>query len=151
MRLLLKGFFKWIYILDLLTLNNEIYSYYWYPMNFKRNPHALKWHCFTKKIMKKKKTKSSRYHSCSNVWNSEDSNAFLLKILDFLLNFFYRCVNLEKIFKNEIYLFSFGQNMKKIIMIKIGYFCMQQKMMWGNVINLSHILCQQVQLWKLYN
>jgi len=54
--------------------------------------------------------KSSRYHFCSNVWNSEDSNALSIKLLDFLLNSFYRCVDLGKKFKNEIYLFSFGQN-----------------------------------------
>jgi hypothetical protein len=47
----------------------------------------------------------------------------------FLLNFFYKCVDFFKKFKNEIYLFSFGQNMKKKIMVKVGYFCMQQKMM----------------------
>jgi len=46
-----------------------------------------------------------------------------------LLNFFYRCVDLVKIFKNEICFFSFGQIMKKIIMVKVGYFCMQQRMM----------------------
>jgi hypothetical protein len=49
--------------------------------------------------------------------------------LIFLLNFFYRCVDLGKIFKNEIYLFSFEQNMKKIIMVKVGYFYMRQRMM----------------------
>jgi hypothetical protein len=47
----------------------------------------------------------------------------------FLLNFFYRCVYIGKIFLNEIYLFSFGQSMKKIKMVKVGYFCMQQRMM----------------------
>jgi len=40
--------------------------------------------------------------------------------LIFFLNFFYRCVDLGKIFKNEIYLFSFGQSMKNIIMVKVG-------------------------------
>jgi hypothetical protein len=34
--------------------------------------------------------------------------------LIFLLNFIYVCVDLGKIFKNEIYLFSFGQNVEKI-------------------------------------
>jgi hypothetical protein len=64
--------------------------------------------------------------------------------------FFDRCVNLGKIFKNEIYLFSFGQSMKKIIIVKIGYFCMGQRMMWNSVVNLSYIFCQQVDLCKLY-
>jgi hypothetical protein len=41
-----------------------------------------------------------------------------------LLNFFYKCVDLGKIFKNEIYFFSFGQSMKKIIMVEVGYFYM---------------------------
>jgi ABC-type uncharacterized transport system ATPase subunit len=44
------------------------------------------------------------------------------------LNFLYRCVDLGKILKNEIYLFSFGQSMKKK-MVKIGDFCMGQRMM----------------------
>jgi hypothetical protein len=55
----------------------------------------------------------------------EDSNSFSTKLLDFLLNLFYRCVDLEKIFKNDIYFFSFGQNMEKIIIVKIGYFYMR--------------------------
>ncbi len=93
---------------------------------------------------------SSKCHYCSNVWNN-DSNAFSIKLLDFLLNvFFYGCVDVAKIFKDEIYLFSFGQSVKNIIMFKIRYFCMRQKMMWNNVVNVSHSLCQQVQLWKLY-
>jgi hypothetical protein len=37
---------------------------------------------------------------------------FQSNYLIFLLNFFYRCINIGKIFKNEIYLFSFGQSMK---------------------------------------
>jgi hypothetical protein len=86
---------------------------------------------FTNNIMKIKKKKSSRYHCCPNIWNSEDSNPILLI---FWLICFYRCVDLGKILKNDIYLFSFGQ-----------------RMMWDNVVNLSHILCQQIQLWKLYN
>jgi hypothetical protein len=101
--------------------------------------------------MKKREKKSSKYHCCSNVWNSEDSNAFSVKLLDILVFNFHRCVDLGKIFKNEIYLFSFGQNMKNIIMVKVGYFCMGQRMMWNNVVNLSHILCQQVEFCKLYN
>jgi hypothetical protein len=48
---------------------------------------------------------------------------FSIKLLDFLLIFFYRCVNLGKIFWNEIYLFSVGQSMEKIIMVKVRYFC----------------------------
>jgi len=47
--------------------------------------------------------------------------------LIYLIYFFNRCVDFGKIFKNEIYFFSFGQ-----------------RMMWNNVVNLSHILCQQV-------
>jgi len=70
------------------------------------------------------KTKSSRYHYSSNVWNSKDANAFSIKLLDILLNFFYRCVHIGKIFKIEIYFFSFGQSMKKTIMVKVWYFCM---------------------------
>jgi hypothetical protein len=38
--------------------------------------------------MKKRKGKSSRYQCCSNVWNNEDSNAFLVKLLDILVNLF---------------------------------------------------------------
>jgi hypothetical protein len=41
--------------------------------------------------------------------------------------FFSKCVDLEKIFKNEF--LSFGQNMKMIKMVKVGYFCMGQRMM----------------------
>jgi len=76
---------------------------------------------------------------------------FQSNYLIFLLNVFYSCVNLGKIFKNEICFFSFGQSMKKIIMVKVGYFYMRQRMMGNNIVNLSHILCHQVQLWKLYN
>jgi len=54
---------------------------------------------------------------------------FQSNYLIFLLNFCYRCVDLGKILKNEIYFFSFEQSMKKIIMVKVGYFCMQQRMM----------------------
>ncbi len=43
--------------------------------------------------------------------------------------FFYKCVNLGKIFLNEIYLFIFEKIMKNITMVKVGYFCMGQKMM----------------------
>jgi hypothetical protein len=42
----------------------------------------------------------------------------------FVKVFFNRCEDLGKIFKNEIYLFSFGQSMKNIIMFKVGYFRM---------------------------
>jgi hypothetical protein len=38
------------------------------------------------------------------------------------LTIFHKCVNLGKIFKNEIYLFPFGQSMKNIIMVKLGTF-----------------------------
>ncbi len=68
----------------------------------------------------KKEKKTSRYHCCSNVWNSEDSNAFSVKLLDILVLNIYRCVDFGIFSKNEIYLFSFGQSMKKIIMIKVG-------------------------------
>jgi hypothetical protein len=44
--------------------------------------------------------------------------------LIFLLMFLDRCVDIGKIFNNEIYLFSFGQSMEKIIMVKVGCFCM---------------------------
>jgi hypothetical protein len=37
---------------------------------------------------------------------------FQSNYLTILLNFFCRCVDLGKIFKNEIYFFSFGQSMK---------------------------------------
>jgi hypothetical protein len=47
-----------------------------------------------KKIIIKYLKKSSRYHSCSNVWNSENSNAFS----DILLDNFIKCVNLGNIF-----------------------------------------------------
>jgi hypothetical protein len=94
--------------------------------------------------MKNQIKKSSRYHCCSNVWNSEYSN-----YLTFWFKKFHRGVNLGKKNLNEIYLFSFGQSMKNIIMIKVGYFSMGQRMMWDNVINLSHILCQQVEFCKL--
>jgi len=105
---------------------------------------------FTNCFMKTRKRKSSRYYYCSNVWDSEDWNAFLFNLLDSFANIFYRCVDIWKIFRNEIYLFSFGQSMENIIMVKVRYFCMRQRMMWDNVVNLSHILCQQVQHWKLY-
>ncbi len=42
---------------------------------------------FTNHFMKKKK-KPSRYRCCSNVQNNEDSNAFLVKLLDILVNLF---------------------------------------------------------------
>ncbi len=71
--------------------------------------------------------------------------------LIFWFSNFYKCVDLGEIFKNEIYLFSFGQSMKNIIMVKVGYFCMKERMMWDNVVNLSHIFCQQVEFCKLYN
>jgi len=46
---------------------------------------------FTKKIMEKKK-KSSRYHSCSNVWNNKDSYEFLIRLLDIFVKFLlYMC------------------------------------------------------------
>jgi hypothetical protein len=64
--------------------------------------------------------KKSRYHCCSNVWNSDDPNAFLVKLIDILVLNSHRCVDLGKIFKNENYLFSFGQSMKNIIMVKVG-------------------------------
>ncbi len=48
--------------------------------------------------------------------------------LTFWLKKFHGCVDVGKIFKNEIYLFSFGQSMKNIIMVKVGYFCMGQRM-----------------------
>ncbi len=54
---------------------------------------------------------------------------FWSNYLIFLFEIFYRCVDLGEIFKNEIYLFSFGQSMKKIIMVKVGYFCLGQRMM----------------------
>jgi hypothetical protein len=43
------------------------------------------------------------------------------------------CVHFEKIFKNELNFFSFGQSMKNIIMVKVGYFCMKQRTIWDNV------------------
>ncbi len=47
---------------------------------------------------------------------------FQSNYLTFWLKHFHRCVDLGKIFKNEIYLFLFGQSMKNIIMVKVGYF-----------------------------
>jgi len=38
-----------------------------------------------KLFMKKKEKKSSKYHCCSSVWNSEDSNVFLVKSIDILI------------------------------------------------------------------
>jgi len=73
--------------------------------------------------------KSSRYHYCPNASNSEYSNAFSIKLLDILVLYFYRCVDLGKIFKNGIYLSSFGQSRKNIIMVKVGYFCVGRRMM----------------------
>jgi hypothetical protein len=40
---------------------------------------------FTYKLFYEKK--SSRYHSCSNVWNNEDSSAFSIKLLDIFVKF----------------------------------------------------------------
>jgi hypothetical protein len=54
---------------------------------------------------------------------------FQSNYLTFWFKIFHRCVDLGKIFKNEIYLFSFEQSMKNIIMVKVGYFCMGQNMM----------------------
>ncbi len=67
------------------------------------------------------KNKSSRYHCCSNVRNSEDSNAFSVKLFDIYI-FFNRFEDLGKIIKNKDYLFSLGQSMKKLIMVKVGHF-----------------------------
>jgi hypothetical protein len=92
-------------------------------------------------LWKQKINKSSRYDCCSNVGSSEDSNAFSINLLDIFVNCFYICVDLGKIFKNEIYLLSFRQSLEKIIMVKVRYLCMWQKMMWNNVVNLSHIFC----------
>jgi len=85
------------------------------------------------------------------VWNSEDSNAFSIKLLDILVKIFNRCVDFGKTFSIEICLFSIEQSIKKIMMVKVEHFCMGQRMMWDNVINLSHIFCQKVQLCKLCN
>ncbi len=76
---------------------------------------------FMKKIKNKK---SSRYDSCSMYEIVEIQMHFQSNYLIFLLNFFYRCVDLGKIFKMKFFFFSFGQSMKKIIMVKVGYFCM---------------------------
>jgi hypothetical protein len=53
--------------------------------------------------------------------------------------FFYKCVNLGKIFLNEIYLFIFEKIMKNITMVKVGYFCMGQKMMWNELVQSANI------------
>jgi len=45
---------------------------------------------------------------------------FQSNYLTFWFKNFHRCVDRGKMFKNEIYLFSFGQSMKNIIMIKVG-------------------------------
>jgi len=50
----------------------------------------------------------------------------IIHLIFLLTSFFNRCVDLGKIFKNEIYLFSFEQNMKKIKMVKIRYFCINK-------------------------
>jgi hypothetical protein len=50
----------------------------------------------------------------------------LIHLIILLTSFFNRCVDLGKIFKNEIYLFSFEQNMKRKIMVKIRYFCINK-------------------------
>jgi hypothetical protein len=52
---------------------------------------------------------------------------FWSNYLIFWFKFFYGSEDLGKVFQNEIYLFSFGQNMTKIIMVKVGYFCMGQR------------------------
>jgi hypothetical protein len=49
---------------------------------------------------------------------------FQSNYLTFWFKFFHICVDLGKIFKNETYLFSFGQSMKNIIRVKVEYFCM---------------------------
>jgi hypothetical protein len=54
---------------------------------------------------------------------------FRSNYLIFLFYIFDKCVDLGKIFKNEIYLFSLGQIMKNIIMFKVGYFCMGRRIM----------------------
>jgi hypothetical protein len=103
-----------------------------------------------KSFYKKKKKTSSRCHCCSNVWNRDIQMHFWSNYLIYLVNFSYRCVDHCKIFKNEMYLFSFRQSTKKIIIVKIGYFCMGQRMMWNSVVNFTYIFCQQVELCKLY-
>jgi hypothetical protein len=41
-----------------------------------------------KSFYEKNENLFSRYHCCSNVWNSEDSNAFSVQLLDIVvLNF----------------------------------------------------------------
>jgi len=54
---------------------------------------------------------------------------FRSNYLIFWFKLFYKCVDLGEIFRNEVYLFSFGQSMKKIIMVKVGCFCMGERIM----------------------
>jgi hypothetical protein len=59
---------------------------------------------FTNHVMKK--TKSSRYHYCSNVGNNEDSNVFLVKLIDILVNFLYIFVDLGKLFFSFFFIWT---------------------------------------------
>jgi len=94
------------------------------------------------KSLYEKKIKNSRYHCCWNVWNLVKIKCICKQITWYFdFKFSYKCVDFGKIFKNEIYLFSFGQSMKKTIAVNVGYFCMGSKMMWDNFVNLSLILC----------
>jgi len=72
----------------------------------------IRWNFIIQKLFYEKKLKSSRYHCCSNVWDSEDSNAFSVKLLD-ILNFFNRFVNLGKIFKNDFVFFHLDKIWKR--------------------------------------
>jgi hypothetical protein len=62
-------------------------------------------------LWKQRKTKSSRYHCCSNYEIVKIQ--MHLQSIYFIIIFFYRCVDLGKKIKNIIYLFSFGQSMEK--------------------------------------
>jgi hypothetical protein len=75
-----------------------------------------------------KKFKNSKYIILVQMYEMKIQMHFESNYVIFLLNFFYRGVHLRKIFKNEIYFFSFGQNMKMIIMVKVDYFYMGQRM-----------------------
>jgi hypothetical protein len=55
----------------------------------------------------------SRYHCCSNVSNSEDSNAFSVNLLYIFVNLFYRCVNLGKSLRMKFIYFHLDKVWKR--------------------------------------
>jgi hypothetical protein len=150
-----------IFFITTNKYNKHLYNDYWFVIFLKggeththiyRKNHVDFKYVYLQIVLLKKKKKNLQdiivvqMYEIMKIQMHSQSN-----YLTFWFKKFHTCVNLGKIFKNEIYLFSFGQSMKNIIIVKVGYFCMGQRMMWKNVVNLSHVLYQQVEFCKLYN